>query len=141
MKSKYQHTFQKGLEAIGKVQLVKISKIVGNGNVIGRKSYYGQIIFNNFSSFKNSLNLEPRDLAVCLHLFFGLPVKYGDIACSDMQDLLFVSNEVVDAFFKILDQMYKRCYPVKRKVKLSTNSISKLRNNILNRIGNKNNLN
>ena len=105
MKSKYQHTFQKGLEAIGKVQLLKkISKIVGNGNVIGRKSYYGQIIFNNFSSFKYSLNLEPRDLAVCLHLFFGLPVKYGDIACSDMQDLLFVSNEVVDAFFKILDQ-------------------------------------
>ena len=141
MKSRYSHTFKKGIESLGKVQLMKkISNIVKKGNVLGRKSYYGQTIYNNLTSFKTVLNMDPRDLATCLHMHLNLPIRFSDIVCSDMNSLLILSKEISDTFFELIENIYTRCYPSDRqKIKLNTNALRKLRGNILNRFQNKQN--
>ena len=141
MKSRYSHTFKKGIESLGKVQLMKkISNIVAKGSILGRKSYYGQVIYNNMTSFKTIINLDPRDLAVCIHMYLNLPIRYNDIACSDMNSLLELSKEISETFLKMIQNIYTRCYPTeRRKIKLNTNVLRKLRGNILNRFQNQQN--
>ena len=141
MKSRYSHTFKKGIESLGKVQLMKkISNIVAKRSILGRKSYYGQVIYNNMTSFKTIINLDPRDLAVCIHMYLNLPIRYNDIACSDMNSLLELSKEISETFLKMIQNIYTRCYPTeRRKIKLNTNVLRKLRGNILNRFQNQQN--
>lgn len=141
MRSRYIHIYEKAIKSLGKIELYrKISQIIHPGeSITGRKSYYGKIIQNNISKFNNVFNLDPRDLAVCLHLFLNLPVTTQDIQSSDMNDLLLVSNQVVETFELNLLGIYYRCYPKKRKNKLSTVEITKIKNNIRNRFENQNN--
>lgn len=138
MKSRYSHTYQKAMKSLGKVQLLKkITNIIKEGSVIGRKSYYGQTIYNNVTTFQYSINMDPRDLAVCLHMYFDLPIRYRDIICSDMDSLLELSNEISENFLNLIKSIYLRCYPHERKNKLTTNTLTKLKGNILNRFENK----
>ena len=125
---------------MGKIELYrKISQIIKPGEPInGRKSYFGQLMHNNITKFENVFNIDPRDLAVCLHLFLNLPITYHEIQSSDMNDLLLVTNEVIETFELNILSIYYRCYPNERKIKLSTNEITKIKSNILNRFKNQN---
>lgn len=140
MRSKYSHIYENAIKSMGKIELYrKISQIIKPGEPInGRKSYFGQLMHNNITKFENVFNIDPRDLAVCLHLFLNLPITYHEIQSSDMNDLLLVTNEVIETFELNILSIYYRCYPNERKIKLSTNEITKIKSNILNRFKNQN---
>ena len=143
MRSRYSHIYSNAVKSLGKVQLLKeISKIVNPGEPInGRKSYYGQLIFNNMSNFKSVFILDPKEIAICIHMYLNLPITYNNIACSNMDELLYISHQIIEEFKLTLLSMYYRCHPNIRKEKLSTDEIIKFKGNIQNRLDNKNEVN
>ena len=71
MRSRYSHIYTNAIKSLGKAELLrKIRQIVQPGEAIyGRKTYYGQNIFNNLTAFSSVFNIDLRDLEICFHLF------------------------------------------------------------------------
>ena len=139
MRSRYSHIYSNAIKSLGKVELLKkISKIIQPGEPInGRKSYYGKTIFNNFTDFQSVFNYDPREIAICLHFYFNLPITYADIICDNMEDFLFLSKEIINNFQLNLLNIYYRCYPTQRNNKLTSNEIIMKKSNIIDRFANK----
>ena len=143
MRSRYSHTYQNAIKSLGKVELLRrISKIIQPDEPIsGRKSYYGQIIFNNFSKFQSIFVLDPREIAICFHLYLNLPITYDAISCDNMDDLLLIANQIVENFELAILSIYYRCYPKHRNPQLNSNEIVKMKGNIIiTRFSNKNSI-
>ena len=58
-----------------------------------------------------------------------------------MDELLYISHQIIEEFKLTLLSMYYRCHPNIRKEKLSTDEIIKFKGNIQNRLDNKNEVN
>ena len=141
MRSRYSHIYTNAIKSLGKAELLrKIRQIVQPGEAIyGRKTYYGQNIFNNLTAFSSVFNIDPRDLAICFHLFFNLPITQQKITSKNMEILLNIKDFVINAFEHNILSMFYRCYPKERKNKLSSEWISKKRRNTVNHFENHNN--
>ena len=141
MKSRYSHIYSKAIKSISKIELLnKIRQVVQPGEPIqGRKSYFGQSVFNNMSKFQNVFNFDPRDLAVCLHIFLNLPITKNEIVVNlNMDDYLVLSNEIIENFELNLLHIFYRCHPKNRKIKLTSNFLTKRKSSIINRFENQN---
>ena len=125
MKSRYKHSFDKMKKVFEEIDLHKqlLHDLGENQPIRGRKTYYGQPIFNIINGTKDIFEYSPRDIAYALHLINLLPIEKVNI---DINDLKFVSenkNLIVKSFYSTMKVIYLRINPKERTNKLSSHEI------------------
>ena len=70
MKSRYKNSFEKMKKVFGEIELHKqlLNDLGENQPISGRKTYYGQSVFNIVNGTKDIFEYCPRDIAFSLHI-------------------------------------------------------------------------
>ena len=125
MRSRYRHTYQNMLRTINATMMWKsLANFLGVGSrVSGRRTYYGQTVAVSLGISPSVLSMTPRDVAICHHLEFGLPISSLELEAWNMEFLVSHSDQIVSNFMVTLASIYRRLYPQAKAVRLNSRSI------------------
>ena len=101
-----------------------LANFLGVGSrVSGRRTYYGQTVAVSLEISPSVLSMTPRDVAICHHLEFGLPISSLELEAWNMEFLVSHSDQIVSNFMVTLASIYRRLYPQAKAVRLNSRSI------------------
>lgn len=125
MKSRNKHTYDKMVKSLGEIELQKqlLKELGVNQPVSGRKSYYGQSIYNFLNGTKDIFDFNPREIAYSLHLTFNLPIQAHDIQIIDKDFITKNAKFITEEFFLSLKTIFLRLHPKMREGKLNSHEI------------------
>ena len=126
MKSRYRNTYEKMLKTVGKIELYKrITRNLKIGSKIsGRRTYYGRNINAMIEKRSIVFHMDPRDIAVALHAFYGLPVTAMEIECYNILHLVTSSCTIVNSFYNTLLNIERRLHPMKMIKRINSHDVS-----------------
>ena len=140
MKSRYKNSFEKMKKVFGEIELHKqlLNDLGENQPISGRKTYYGQSVFNIVNGTKDIFEYCPRDIAFSLHIANSLPFEKIEFKMNDVQFLLKSYDKILDNFYSTMKVIYLRLNPKERANKLNSHEIHiSTGKNIINRISDK----
>ena len=114
MKSRYKNSFEKMKRVFGEIELHKqlLNDLGENQPISGRKTYYGQSVFNIVNGTKDIFEYCPRDIAFSLHLAHSLPITQVDFKMNDVQYLMKNYEKIIENF----DSTMKVIYPFRAPI-------------------------
>ncbi|KAK8895023.1 hypothetical protein M9Y10_023465 [Tritrichomonas musculus] len=125
MKSRNKHTYDKMVKNLGEIELQKqlLKELGENQPVTGRKSYYGQKIFNSINGTRDIFEINPREIAFSLHIAFNLPIKSLNNQIQSKDFITKNAKYIADDFFISLKTIFLRLHPKNRQGKLNSPEI------------------
>ena len=122
MKSSSVHTFDKMLPVLSKSTLQQrfIEQMGANERIDKRLSDFGKDVVSNPSLLKDSLGMNPRDLAFALHCVLGFPITVANMMVWDATSIYELRDEIVGNFRNQIICLAARCASRNRRRLTST---------------------